>query len=33
MEEERKVKIKNFMKKEFDIEIDEKYIKDYDLNI
>ena len=30
MEEKRKDQIKNFMKKEFDIEIDDKYIKDYD---
>ncbi len=30
IEEERKVQIKNFIKKEFDIEIDEKYIEDYD---
>lgn len=30
MEEERKVQIKNFIKKEFDIEINEKYIEDYD---
>ncbi len=30
MEEVRKVQIKNFMKKTFDIEIDEKYIEDYD---
>jgi len=30
MEEERKVQIKNFIKKEFDIEIDDKYIEDYD---
>ncbi len=30
MEEERKVQIKNFIKKEFDIEIDEKHIEDYD---
>lgn len=28
-EESRKVQIKNFIKKEFDIEIDEKYIEDY----
>ncbi len=30
MEEVRKAQIKNFIKKEFDIEIDEKYIEDYD---
>lgn len=30
MEELRKVQIKNFIKKEFDIEIDDKYIEDYD---
>jgi dsRNA-specific ribonuclease len=30
MEENRKVQIKNFMKKGFDIEIDDKYIEDYD---
>ena len=30
MEEVRKVQIKNFIKKEFDIEIDDKYIEDYD---
>jgi dsRNA-specific ribonuclease len=30
MEEERKVQIKNFIKKEFDIEIDDKFIEDYD---
>ncbi len=30
MEEERKIQIKNFIKKEFDIEIDEKHIEDYD---
>lgn len=29
MEENRKVQIKNFMKKGFDIEIDDKYIEDY----
>ena len=29
MEEKRKVQIKNFMKKEFDIEIGDKYIEDY----
>ena len=30
MEENRKVQIKNFMKKGFDIDIDDKYIEDYD---
>lgn len=30
MEEDRKVKIKNFMKHALDIEINEKYIQDYD---
>jgi len=30
MEEVRKAQIKNFIKKEFDIEIDEQYIEDYD---
>lgn len=30
MEEVRKVQIKNFIKKVFDIEIDDKYIEDYD---
>ncbi|MCZ7355412.1 MAG: tetratricopeptide repeat protein [Candidatus Methanoperedens sp.] len=30
MEEVRKVQIRNFIKKEFNIEIDEKYIEDYD---
>lgn len=30
MEEDRKVQIKKFMKKEFDIEIDDKYMKDYE---
>ncbi len=30
MEEERKIKIKNFMKKAYDIEIDNQYIDDYD---
>jgi dsRNA-specific ribonuclease len=29
MEENRKEQIKNFMKKEFDIKIDDKYIEDY----
>jgi dsRNA-specific ribonuclease len=29
MEENRKVQIKNFMKKGFDIDIDDKYIEDY----
>ena len=29
MEENRKVQIKNFMKKGFDIEIDDKYIEEY----
>ena len=29
MEENRKVQIKNFMKKGFDIAIDDKYIEDY----
>ncbi len=30
MEEDRKVQIKSFMKKAFDIEINDKYIEDYD---
>jgi hypothetical protein len=30
MEESRKVQIKNFVKKGFDIDIDDKYIEDYD---
>lgn len=30
MEEVRKTQIKNFIKKEFDIEIDDRYIEDYD---
>lgn len=30
MEETRKVQIKNFIKKEFDIDINDQYIKDYD---
>jgi len=29
MEEDRKIQIKNFLKKGFDIEIDDKYIEDY----
>jgi len=29
MEENRKVQIKKFMKKGFDIEIDDRYIEDY----
>lgn len=29
MEEDRKVQIKNFMKKEFGIKINDRYIEDY----